>query len=236
MITSAYIKGVQRYMVENDLVRYASEEQAEGDAEQLGGAVEEQLPVDQGAIAQEGAAPQATHIVAQALSEMAQHAAEDAQVAGAKAEVVQNAISAIAKTGSLKYASSPGDNNVVAGHRPGRVAGGESSAQSSDHDEELSNAVDNTAKRQSYFNPNPGKTGLKGGVIGKESAHPGANAQGPVSPDHDQELSNAVPNTAHRPSYHGAPGKTDLKGGKIGNERPNNGEKNASLSNYLASL
>jgi len=239
MITAAYITGVQDNLRQNGIINYASEDMAQGDAAALAHGVEaggqpegeEAAPVDQGALATEGAHPAVTHIVAKALSDMAQQAGEEAQVAHAKAQIIQGAVDQISGTGELKTASAPGNNNVVAGAKPGHVAKGESNAKSGDHDEELKNAMPNTAHRPDVFNPMPGKTKVKGGAVGKEGAHPGAEGKPGLHKDLNKELKNAMPNTAKRPSVYGKPGhQANKNSGEVGNE------KAASLSEYLSSL
>jgi len=222
MITAAYIKGVQDCLVQNDLVRYASEEDAQQDVERLALAFESELPIDQAKLAQEGTTAFETDIVAQALSEMS-----TVEKTAELNNVVRGAIHVL----SEKTASSPDNNNVVAGHEPGSVAAGESVAKKEDLNKELTNAVPATAERPEHWSSMPGKQkdGDKG-HIGTEAAAVGANAQGPVVGD-NQELVNKVPNTRERPNYHGGPGdQKDEDKGHIGTE------KAASLSDYLARI
>ena len=224
MITTAYVEGLQRCLLDNGRLGYESEKVAEADAAALGHGLE-LLGTDMGSLATEGADINAAHVIASGLCKMAEYDDEESKVA-----IIEETLGALQDQGLLKTSSSSGDNNVVSGHNPGRVARGERSARHSDHDEELSNAVHNTAHRNSVFHPSPGKTSVRGGTIGAEKGAPGANSQGPVSKNLDKELSNAVPNTHRRPNVHGKPGHTATKGGVIG------AEKQASLSSFLASL
>lgn len=227
MIYTNYVEGVQRALWEADYVGYESEKTAAEDAAALGGAMEEHLPEGQGEVAAEGAPPEATKVVAQALQQMAQQAGSDAQVAHAKAEIVQNAISALAEGGAMKTAAVSG--NTVAGHNPGRVAKGESSARSTDMKRRLANQVPDDENRKSVFSPMPGKTSLKGPMIGKESAHPMAQGKGGQVRD-GKTLANAMDDDQHRTTGYGAPGRTSLKAPMQG------AEKKASLADYLARL
>jgi hypothetical protein len=212
-------------MVDREVLAYENEKVAEADAEALGHALE-QLG-GEGVLATDGATAEVTDVIAIALSKMSETDDEQEKVAH-----IEEAVEEI-----TKIASSPGNNNVVAGAHPGKVAKGESSAKSTDHKKELTNAVANTRDRPNVFSPTPGKSGVKGGTIGAEKAHPGAEGKSTPVKDHDKELSNAVPNTAHRRNYFGAPGKTGIKGGVIGTEKdaPKH-EKQASLSDFLARL
>ena len=232
----AYIQGVQASLAQKGIVNYANEEAAIADAGMLGQGAQEQLPVDQGGLATEGAAPQETAVVAKALEEMAQQAGSEAEVAKAKAEIVQNAVGALSGAGAgeptAKFAAeagAPGDNNVVAGHKPGSVAAGESNVKATDHDEELSNAVNNTAHREDVFSSMPGRQADGGkGYLGSEAPHPGAEGNPGKASDLNKELSNAVSNTKDRANYHGAPGdQADEDKGHLGVEK---------LSSVLARL
>lgn len=224
MITTAYVRGVQRCMLENEVLAYDNEKVAEADAEAIAHGLAS-LDGNEGVLATDGADLGVTDTIAIALSKMSETDDSNEKIA-----CIDEMLEKLSE-------SAPGDNNVVAGAKPGKVAKGESSAKKTDHDEELSNAVDNTAHRPNVFNAHPGKTGVKGGTIGSEKSHPGANGQGPVAKDHDKELSNAVPNTAHRPNVHGKPGHTATKGGTVGKEsaQPKH-EKKAELSDFLARL
>lgn len=224
MITTAYVEGLQRCLIDNERISYENEKVAEADAAALGHGLE-QFGADMGALATEGADINAAHVIASGLCKMAEYEDEDSKVA-----IIEETLDALQEQGVLKLAAAPGDNNVPAGHNPGRVAKGESSAKKTDHDEELSNAIPNTHKRKDVFHAHPGKTSVRGGVIGSEKNHPDAEGRGSVSKNLDKELSNAVPNTHKRPNVHGAPGHTKTKGGVVGSE------KQASLSSYLASL
>ena len=235
-ISMAYIQGIQSSLVENGLVRYAMEEEANADAAQLGQGME-QMPVDQGGLAAEGAAPEETQVIAQALGEMAAEAGEQAQVASAKADIVQEAVTKVAsfrKTEFSKFAmeaKAPGDNNVIAGHKPGSIAAGESNAKKTDKDTELTNAVDNTVHREDVFHSMPGVQSDKNkGHIGSEAPHPGKTGTGAAVGDL-KELVNAMPNTRERANAHGGPGEqADEMKGEIGVE------KGASLSSVLSKL
>jgi len=232
-ISSAYIKGIQATMYHQGLVNYASVEDAAGDAEALGEAIEHNLPVDRGGLAHEGADPEETAIVAQALAEMAEHEHPEAKVAA-----IRTALGSLSEgrlTRHSKFAAesrAPGDNNVTPGHKPGHVAAGESDASGTDHDEELVNAVPNTAHRENVFHSKPGHQANAGrGQIGHEGHHPDAEGNPGQHRDHQRELSNAVPNTVARKNVHGAPGRQSDGGkGTIGTE------KGASLSAILARL
>ena len=227
MIATAYVVGVRNCMLERDVLAYENEKVAEADAAALGYALE-QLGGNEGVLATDGATPEVTDTIAIALSKMAECDDEQEKIAH-----IEEAVEEISKLAGLE----PGDNLVSSGLKPGKVARGESSARKTDKDEELSNAVANTAKRPDVFSPKPGKTGLKGGTIGSEKGHPDADAQGAVHRDLDKELSNAVSNTAHRPNVYGKPGKTATKGGTIGSEKDHPKlEKQASLSDFLARL
>lgn len=235
-VSMAYIQGVQASLAQAGIVNYANEEAASEDAAMLGQGVQEQLPIDQGGLATEGAAPQETVVIAKALEEMAEQAGSEAGVAKAKAEIVQNAVSALSGAGAgeetAKFAAEAGalgDNLVVAGYKPGYVAAGESNAKATDHDQELSNAIDNTSHREDVFHSMPGYQADEGkGYIGSEAPHPGAEGNPGQVEDLDQELSNAVSNTKDRPNYHGAPGsQSDEDKGHIGTEK---------LSSVLARL
>jgi len=236
-IPMAYIQGVQAKLLDAGVIQYPNEKIAMEDAQNLGQSLEQQTPVDQGGLATEGAAPEETQAVATALMDMAEQAGEEAQVAGAKAQIVQEAVSKVASYRPSKFskfsaeAGAPGDNNIVAGHKPGKIAPGESSARKEDLNKELANAMPVTAERPAYWNSKPGQQIDEGkGEIGQERDHEGRNAQGGMVPD-SRELSNAVPNTKERPNYHGGPGdQKDEDKGHVGTE------KGASLSDVLARL
>lgn len=227
MIATAYVVGVRNCMIDRGVLAYENEKVAEADAEALGHAFE-QLGGDEGTLATDGATPEVTDTIAIALSKMSSTDDEQEKIAH-----IEEAIEGVTKLAGLE----PGNNNTVAGLKPGSVAKGETDAKKTDKNEELSNSVDNTAKRPNVFSPSPGKTGVKGGTIGSEKGAVGANGQGPVAKDLGKELSNAVPATVKRPNYYGKPGKTGTKGGTIGSEREQpKHEKQASLSDFLARL
>jgi len=215
------------------IVNYASAEEAAGDAEALSEAIEGNLPVDRGGLASEGAAPDETEAVAQALAAMAAQGDPEEKVAAIREALDRLSSGQVTKFSKFAVDSgSPGDNNVVAGHKPGHRAAGESDASSTDHDEELSNAMPNTVHREDVFHSRPGVQANRGkGAIGAEGAHPGAEGNPGQHRDHNRELSNAVPTTVERPNVHGAPGRQSDSGkGTIGVE------KGASLSAILARL
>jgi hypothetical protein len=232
MIKRAYILGVQDALRQAEVVKYANEEEAAADAATLSGALDE-LPVDEGAMATEEVAPEATAQIATAVVQMAQEAGAEAEAAKAKADIAAQAAAEIAKTGSLKMAEAPADNNVVAGHEAGSVAAGESTAKATDKNEELETAVPNTAERENYFSPMPGQQadGNKGHVGTEANDAPPATPAG-KSTDKNEELATSVPNTSEREDVHGAPGhQADADKGHIGTE-----EKQSSLLDRLARL
>jgi hypothetical protein len=235
-IPTAYVQGVQAKLIDAGALSYVNEKIAMEDAQQLGTGMDDNMSVDQGGLATEGASTGETQAVAAALVDMAEQAGEEAQMASAKADIVKDAISKVASLHQdefTKFAEpSPGDNNTVAGHKPGKISAGEGSAKREDLNKELTNAVPATAERPAYWNSMPG--GQKDedkGHVGVESAGVGADGQGPVSKNLNKELVNAVSNTKERPNAHGGPGhQSDEDKGHVGTE------KAASLSDILSQL
>ena len=231
-ISMAYVQGVQAILANKGHLNYASEKHAMYDASELGGAIDGCLSIDRGGLATEGAAPGETDIIAHSLNKLA-----STQNPAVRQGILSEAVNGLAHMEPVKFskfaqeAPEPGDNNTVAGHKPGSVAAGESNVKKEDLNKELSNATPNTVDRKDYFSSMPGNQSDGGkGTIGNEGSHP--DAEGKSSPVKDQtELSNAIPNTRERSNYHGGPGgQKDEDQGHIGTE------KSAQLSNYLAKL
>lgn len=209
MITSSYVSGIQAALIEHGAVKYASEDDANFDAELLGEAIDENIPVDQASLASEGADTSSTARIAEALIELSEKTAED------KADVVGEFLSKLAA-------------ETVAGGAPGKVAPGESSAKKSDLKKRLSNQVEDDEHRATGFKSTPGHTSVKGGTVGHESGH-GVTRQ--KVKEKIKALATQVADDAHRSTHHGAPGhQADSGKGRIGTE------KAASLTEYLASL
>lgn len=232
MIKRAYVLGVQDALVAGGVVKYANEEAAQADAGMLSNAMD-QYPVDEAAMATEAVSPEATAQIATAVVQMAQEAGATAEEAKAKADIAANAAAELAKSGALKLAEGPADNNVIAGSEAGSVAAGEGVAKATDKNQELATAIPNTAERPDVFSAKPGQQADKDkGHIGVEAATAPAAAGVAKGSDKNQELATAIPNTAERPNVHGAPGEQeDEDKGHIGVE-----EKKSSIIDRLAAL
>lgn len=214
MITTSYVSGIQLALAEQGAVKYASEEEAAFDAEIIGEAIDENLPVDQASLATEGADAHSTAKIAEALIELNGQSSEEKV-----AEIISDFLNKIA-------AAAPGDNNVVAGHAPGRVAPGEASAKKTDDDPHMATALKTDIHRDTGFSPSPGKSKIHGGTIGTEKGH--AVARHAVK-DKIKAMVTAMADNAHRAEHHGKPGHQADKGkGAQGQE--------TKLSEYLASL
>lgn len=225
MIKRAYVLGVRDALIERGVVKYATEEEANQDAGIMSEALE-QAPVGGEEMAEDEVQPEATATIAAAVVNMAQEAGQQAEAAKAKADIAADAAAELAKTGALKIAAAaPGDDNVVAGHNPGSVAAGESSAKADDHKKELASAVPNTAEREDYFGSPGHQADEDEGHIGDEGLQPDAEGTPGIAGlrDLNKELASAVPNTADREDYHGGPGEQADEGkGTIGTEKISN--------------
>ena len=209
MITNNYITGIQHALIDHGAVKYASEYDASLDVEILAEALDENIPVDQGALASEGADVHSTATIATALIEMSEKTASD------KADVVHEFLQKLAF-------------EQVAGGAPGRVAPGESSARNTDHKKRLVNQITDDEHRATGFKSTPGKSSVGGGTVGKESGH--SVSRNKVK-EKIRALANQMNDNAHRPNYHGKAGhQAQEDTGHLGSE------KAASLTEYLSSL
>lgn len=152
-VLRSYISGVQQYLSDAGYVKYANEAAAEIDNAALAGGLEQQVPAHLAAagapevafsgdaMATEGMPAELNAPIAKAVAEMAAQAGEEAEVAKAKAAIIENA--AVEMAGNQKLASVI----VVSGQGKGTVAGQTSESKEEQEASQVDNDASRTAER-----------------------------------------------------------------------------------------
>ena len=218
-VLRSYISGVQQYLNDAGYVKYASEGAAEVDNAALAAGLENKIPavlegagappvaLNNEAIATEGMAPELNATVAKAVAEMAHQVGEDAEIAKAKAEIIENA--AVEMASNEKVASVL----IVAGQGKGTPAAETVTGK----DDEIASQVPTDATRTSE-RVKPGTEADAGkGMMGVET-----KGEKPVvtpAPTMEEKLTNQIDNDANRVHPTTAPGKEEDAGkGMMGEE------------------
>lgn len=222
-VLRSYISGVQQYLHDAGHIKYANEQAAEVDNAALAGGLESKVPellegagapagisMNNEAMASEGMPPEINATVAKAVAEMAAQVGEDAQVAKAKAEIIENA--AVEMAGNEKVASVL----VVSGQGKGSPVANDSK-EAGKAPQENSTEVPTDAERTSE-RTSPGTQADAGkGMMGLEGSE-----KKPVVENKDgmkDEISSQVPSDATRVHATTAPGtEEDKNKGEIGSE------------------
>jgi len=221
-VLRSYISGVQQYLADAGHIKYAMEGAAEVDNAALSAGLEAKVPqmiqgaggpetqMNSEAIATEGMPAELNAPVAKAIAEMAAQAGEEAQVAQAKAKIIEQA--AVEMASSEKIASVL----IVSGQGKGTV--NNSSNNESGKDEQIATQVDNDAERTSPRVPQ-GTCDDKGkgmqGLEGSEKTIPFQKEDGK-----SEQIATQVDNDATRAHATTAPGTEADKGkGMLGEEQ-----------------
>jgi len=199
-VLRSYISGVQQYLNDAGHIKYAMEADAEVDNAALSAGLEAKVPamlesagapglaLNNEAIASEGMPAELNATVAKAVAEMAAQVGEDASIAKAKAEIIENA--AMDMAGNEKVASVL----IVAGQGKGTVVSTDSkeSGMKEDIATQVPNDVDRTSERKvpgTQEDAGKGMLGLEGG----EKKLPFVKEDGMK-----EEIATQVPNDATR--------------------------------------
>ena len=134
-VLRSYISGVQRSLHDAGYVKYANEQAAEIDNAALAQGLESQVPallqgagappvaMNNEAIASEGMPPEVNAPVVKAVAEMAAQVGDEAQIAKAKADIIENAAVEMASTekvAAILVVSGQGEGTVAGNAVPGK--------------------------------------------------------------------------------------------------------------------
>ena len=222
-VLRSYISGVQQYLHDAGYIKYANEMAAEVDNAALAGGLEAKVPellanagaspvaIDNQALASEGMPPEINATVAKAIAEMAAQVGEDAQIAKAKAEIIENAALEMAsneKVAAVLIVSGQGAGSPTAtdSKEPGKAV--------YENDTEVPTDAERTSERTS-----PGQVADAGkGMMGLEGAEKKPATENKPGKD-VYENDTEVPTDATRMHGTTAPGtEEDKDKGAIGSE------------------
>ena len=211
-VFKSYLSGVQKSLVDAGIVKYASEEDAVVDNEALAAGIENNVPqllegagapeteLDNEAIAEEGLPEEVNLPVVKAIAEMAAQVGEEAQVAKAKAEIIENAAVEMASTekvASILVVSGQGEGTPAAQTLTGK-------------EEQIANQVANDGDRTSP-RTSPGTVADAGkGMQGSEEKV----KELPVDPvaNKPEQAAAQIANDGNRVHPTTAPGKEEDQG------------------------
>ena len=211
-VLRSYISGVQQSLHAAGHIKYANEQMAEVDNAALAQGLEQQVPqilegagappvaMNNEAIASEGMPPEVNAPVVKAIAEMAAQAGDEAQVAQAKAEIIENAAVEMASTekvASILVVSGQGEGTPAAQTLTGK-------------EEQIANQVANDGDRTSP-RTSPGTVADAGkGMQGSEEKV----KELPVDPvaNKPEQAAAQIANDGNRVHPTTAPGKEEDQG------------------------
>ena len=220
-VLRSYISGVQQYLTDAGYVKYANEQLAEVDNAALSAGLENKVPqlleqggapateLDNEAIATGGVPAEVNAPIAKAVAEMAAQVGEEAQVAKAKADIIEQAALEIASTEKVASVL------IVSGQGKGSATA--TASQEQGKSEQIATQVDNDATRTSE-RAAPGTEADQGkgmlGLEGGEKTIPFQKEDGK-----SEQIATQVDNDATRTHSTTAPGTEEDQGkGMLGEE------------------